>query len=151
MWQGRQWKNECSSCKVMFGSLEKPFSLDINLEHLTYFDYVNRGSLMLPSKFIFNIILCGYCIFNVCISKQLESSFPALKYQKHTFIHTMEHFIVNNDKYNGLLLSCDVCETKIIIITNIIYTTYSEHIICSSLLQTTLHLLDIIQLALHPL
>ena len=74
MWQGRQWKKaDCSSCKAMFGSLEKPFNLDINPEHFTYFDSINRGGLMFPSNFLFNIILCGNCIFNLCISKELES------------------------------------------------------------------------------
>ena len=28
----------------------------------------------------------------------------------------MEHYIVNADKYSGLLLSCDVCEAEIITI-----------------------------------
>ena len=28
-------KADCSSCKAMFGSLEKPFNLDINPEHFT--------------------------------------------------------------------------------------------------------------------
>ena len=54
---------------------------------------------MFPSKFLFNIILCGYCIFNLCISKGLESRFCALEYQKHLLIGTMEHYIVNTDKY----------------------------------------------------
>ena len=76
----------CSSCKAMFGSLEKPFILNINPEHFTYFDSINRRGLMFPTNFIFNIILCGYCIFNLCISKELESGFLALEYQKHTLI-----------------------------------------------------------------
>ena len=29
-------KADCSSCKAMFGSLKKPFNLDINPEHFTY-------------------------------------------------------------------------------------------------------------------
>ena len=40
---------QSSSCKAVFGSLEKPFSLDINPEHFTYFESINRGGLMLPS------------------------------------------------------------------------------------------------------
>ena len=69
---------------------------------------------MFPSNFRFNIILCGYCIFNLCISKELESRFLALDY--HTLIGTtMEHYIVITDKYNELLFSCDMCETEIII------------------------------------
>ena len=71
-------KTEYSSCKAMFRSLEKPFILDINPEHFTYFDSINRGGLMFSSYFIFNILLCGYCIFNLCISKELQSIFLAL-------------------------------------------------------------------------
>ena len=102
-------KADCSSCKAMFGSFKTTFNLDINPEHFTYFDSINRGGLMFPSNF-FNIILCGYCIFNLCISKELESRFLALEYQKHTLIGTMEYYIVNNDKYRGLLVSCDMCK-----------------------------------------
>ena len=91
-------KADCSSCKAMFGSLEKPFNMDINPEHFTYFDS-SSTFLMFPSNF-FNIILCGYCIFNFCISNELESRCLALEYQKHTLIGTMEHYIVNNDKYS---------------------------------------------------
>ena len=65
-------KTACSSCKAMFGSLEKPFSLDINPEHFTYFESINSGGLMFPSNFLFNILLCGYYIFS--ISKELEST-----------------------------------------------------------------------------
>ena len=44
-------KADCSSCKAMFGSLEKPFNLDINPEHLTFFHSINRGGSMFPSIF----------------------------------------------------------------------------------------------------
>ena len=126
-------KADCSSCKAMFGSMEKPFSLDINPEHFTYFNSINRGGLMFPSNFLFNIILCGYCIFNLCISEELESRFLALEYQKHTVIGTMEHYIVNTDKYSEFLLSCDMWETEIIIMvrkaltcfTNILFNDYT--------------------------
>ena len=73
-------KADCSSCKAMFGSLETTFNLDINPEHCTYFNSINRGVLMFPSNFVFNILLCGYCIFNLCISNELESRFLALEY-----------------------------------------------------------------------
>ena len=97
-------------------SLEKPFNLDINPEHFTYFDSINKGGLMFPSNFIFNIILYGCCILHLCISKEVESKFLALEYQKHSLIGTtMEHCIVNTDKYSELLFSCDMCETEIII------------------------------------
>ena len=81
---------------------------------------------MFLSNFIFNIKLCGYCIFNLCISKQLESRFLALEYQKYTLIGTMEHYIVNNDKHSGLLLSCDMCETEIIIIVRKALTCFTN-------------------------
>ena len=88
---------------------------------------------MFHTNFLFNIILCEYCIFNLCISKELESRFIALEYQKHTLIGTMEHYIVNIDKYSELLLSCDMCETEIIIMvrkaltwfTNILLNDYT--------------------------
>ena len=96
-------ETECSSCKAMFGSLEKPFSLDINPEHFTYFDPINRGGLMFPTNFFFNIILCGY--FQFVYFKRLL----ALEY--NTLIGIMEHYCVNNHKYSGLLLSCDMCKT----------------------------------------
>ena len=44
-------KTDCSTCKSMFGSLEKPYNLDIYPEHFTYFDSINRGGLMFPSIF----------------------------------------------------------------------------------------------------
>ena len=31
------------------------------------------GGLMFLSNFLFNILLCGYYIFNLCIPKELES------------------------------------------------------------------------------
>ena len=51
-------ETECSTCKAMFGSLKKPFSLDNNPEQFSYFDFINRGGLMFLN-FHFNIILCG--------------------------------------------------------------------------------------------
>ena len=108
-------------------SLEKPFNFDINPEHFTYFDSTHRGGLMFPSNFLFIIILCGYCIFNLCISKELEYRFLALAYQKHTINGTtMEPYIVNTDKYSELLFSCDMCETEIIIIVRKAYTCFTH-------------------------
>ena len=37
---------KCSYPVGSFGSLEKPFILDINPEHLTYFDSINRGGVV---------------------------------------------------------------------------------------------------------
>ena len=109
----------------MFGCLEKPFSLDINHEHFTYFDSFNKGGLVFPSNFLFNII--AVIAFSICVfHKSLEYRFLALEYQKHTLIGTMEHYIVNNDKYNGLLLSCDICETEIIIIVKKALTCFTN-------------------------
>ena len=55
----------------------------------------------------------------MCISKGLE-------YQKHTVIGTMEHYIVNTDKYSGVLLSCVMCETEIIIIVKKALTCFTN-------------------------
>ena len=70
---------------------------------------------MFPYNVHFNIIICGYCIFNLCISKELETRFLALEYQKYTLIGIIEHYIVNTDKYSALLLSCNMCEIIIIV------------------------------------
>ena len=53
---------------------------------------------MFPINFLFNIILGDYCIFNLCISKELDFGFIALEYQKHTLIGTMKYYNVNNHK-----------------------------------------------------
>ena len=45
----------------------------------------------------------------------LNPVFLVLVYQRHPLIGTMKHIIANNSKYGELLLSCDVCEAKIII------------------------------------
>ena len=62
----------------------------------------------------------------MCISKELESRFLALEYQKHTVIGTMEHYIVNTDKYSELLLSCDMCETEVIIMVRKALTCFTN-------------------------
>ena len=75
----------------------------------------------------------GIAFSILCISKVLESRFLALEYQKHIVIGTMEHYIVNTDKYSELLFSCDMCETDIIIMvrkaltcfTNILFNIYT--------------------------
>ena len=57
-------KADCSSCKAMFGSLEKPFNFDINHEHFTQFDSINRGGLMFPQIFIYFVgIVFLICVF----------------------------------------------------------------------------------------
>ena len=65
-------KNTCVSCKEIFGSTEKLLNLDINIEHFAYFDSINRGGLIYPTNFLFNIFFCSYCIFNSCISQLVE-------------------------------------------------------------------------------
>ena len=62
----------------------------------------------------------------MCISKELESRFLALEYQKHTVIGTMEHYIVNTDKYSEFSLSCDMCETEIIIMVRKALTCFTN-------------------------
>ena len=46
--------------------------------------------------------------------------------QKHTLICTMEHYIVNTDKYSELLFSCDMCETEIIIMVRKALTCFTN-------------------------
>ena len=54
-------KADCSSCKAMFGSLEKPFNLDINPEHFfTYF------CLMFPSNLFLTLYFVGIA-FSICV------------------------------------------------------------------------------------
>ena len=38
----------------------------------------------------------------------------------------MEHYIVNTDIYSGLLLSCDMCETEIIIMARKALTCFTK-------------------------
>ena len=57
----------------------------------------------------------------MCVSKELESRFLVLEYQKHTFIGTMEHYIVNTVKYSELL-----CETEIIIMVRNALTCFTN-------------------------
>ena len=92
----------------------------------------------------------------MCISKELESRYIALEYQKPTLIGTMEHYIVSNDKYNGLLLSCDMCETDIITMvrktltcfTNILFNDYttarSDKVATTKIANNCLNFLDVI-------
>ena len=42
--------------------------MDIDADILNYFDTINRGGLIYPSEFLFNVIQCAYNIFNTCIS-----------------------------------------------------------------------------------
>ena len=76
---------------------------------------------MFPSNFFLTLYFVG-----IAFSKELESRFITLKYQKHTLIGTMAHYIVNNDKYSELLLSCDMCETEIIIMVRKALTCFTN-------------------------
>ena len=76
---------------------------------------------MFPSNFFLILYFVG-----IAFSKELESRFITLKYQKHTLIGTMAHYIVNNDKYSELLLSCDMCETEIIIMVRKALTCFTN-------------------------
>ena len=105
-------KSTCISCKEIFGSTQKPLNLDINMEHFAYFDSINRGGLIYPTNFLFNILLCSYCIFNSCISQLLEGKFLSVCNQKHTLVATIEKYLTNNDKYAGMFLSCDDCDKE---------------------------------------
>ena len=52
-------KVHCEECKRLFGDKEKPFDLDIDEQHIVYFQ-------------------CLYSIFNMCVSSSLECSFIIL-------------------------------------------------------------------------
>ena len=56
----------------------------------------------------------------------LNPVFIVLVYQKYPLIITMKHIIVNNDKYSGLLLSCDVREAEIITIVKKVLTCFTN-------------------------
>ena len=62
-------KTTCASYKELFGIREKPLNLDISIEHFSYFDSINRGGLIYPTNFLFNVLLSSYNIFNFCISQ----------------------------------------------------------------------------------
>ena len=64
--------------------------------------------------------------FSICVFQELESIFCVLEYQKHLLIGTMEHYIVNTDKYSEfLLLLYDMCETEIIIMVRKALTCFN--------------------------
>ena len=68
-------KVHCEECKRLFGDKDKPFDLDIDEQHLDYFQCLDRDGLIYPSNLLFNIIQCSYSIFNMCVSSSLECSF----------------------------------------------------------------------------
>ena len=62
-------KTTCISCKAVFGSLEKPLNLDIQPKHFQYFDSINRGGLIFPSNFLFNIVRKALsCFTNILLN-----------------------------------------------------------------------------------
>ena len=71
--------------------------------------------------------------FQCVYFKRVRIQIFSFEYQENTLIVTMEHYIVNTDKYSELLFSCDMCETEIIIMvrksltcfTNILLNDYT--------------------------
>ena len=43
-------KVHCEECKRLFGDKDKPFDLDIDEQHLVYFQCLDRGGLIYPSN-----------------------------------------------------------------------------------------------------
>ena len=74
----------------MFGSLEKSFSLDMNPEHCTYVDSINRVSLMFPSNLLFNIIYmyCDVVHFQFVYFKRVGIQIYCVRISKiHSYWH----------------------------------------------------------------
>ena len=86
--------------------------MDIDQEHCAYFDSINRGGLIFPSNFLFNILLCSYCIFNLCIFERFVGAFLAAVNQKHTLVASIEHYISSNEKY--ICISECFCDVMIV-------------------------------------
>ena len=76
---------------------------------------------MFPSNFFLTLYFVG-----IAFSKELESRFITLKYQKHTLIGTMAHYIVNNDKYSELLLFFFFLRGRFIDINKLLYRIVDE-------------------------
>ena len=79
-------KVHCEECKRLFGDKDKPFDLDIDEQHLVYFQCLDWGGLIYSSNLLFYIIQCSYSIFNMCVSSSLECSFVKVDHQKQTLI-----------------------------------------------------------------
>ena len=123
-------KTTCALCKELFGSREKPLNLDVSVEHFSYFDSINRGGLIYPTNFLFNVLLSSYNIFNVCISQLLEGQFINLCNQKHTLVATIEKYLTNNEKYAGMCLSCDYCGEEWITMVHKVLVCFSNILLC---------------------
>ena len=80
-------KVHCEECKRLFGDNDKPFDLDIDEQHLVYFQCLDRRGLIYPSNFLYNIIQCSYTIFNMCASSSFECLFIKVDNRKQTLVN----------------------------------------------------------------
>ena len=85
-------KVHCEQLKQLFGDTNKPFDLDIDEQHRTYFQWLDRGGLIYPSNLLFNIIQFSYSIFNMCVPSSLGCSFIKVDNQKQTLVNTIEQY-----------------------------------------------------------
>ena len=106
-------KVHCEECNRLFGDKDKPFDLDIDEQHLVYFQYLDWGGLIYPSNLLFNIIQCSYSIFNMCVSSSLECSFIKVDNQKQTLVNTIEQYLSNCDDFLAVYYTCEDCDTTL--------------------------------------
>ena len=124
----------CEECKRLFGEKDKPFDLDIDEQHLVYFQCLDRGGLIYPSNLLFNIIKCSYTIFNMCVSSSLECSFIKVDNHKQTLVNTIEQYISNYDDFLAVYYTCEDCDTTLLTyldalgcFSNILLNNYSKN------------------------
>ena len=122
-------KVHCVECKRLFGDKDKPFDLDIDEQHLVYFQCLDRGGLIYPSNLLFNIIQCSYSIFNMCVSSSLECSFIKVDNQKQTLVNTIEQYLSNCNDFLAVYYTCEDCDTTLL--------TYLVNALGSEILKLT--------------
>ena len=124
----------CEECKRLFCDNDKPFDLDIDEQHLVYFQCLDRGGLIYPSNLLFNITQCSYSIFNMCVSSSLECSFIKVDNQKQTLVNTIERYLSNCDDFLAVYYMCEDCDTTLLTylvnalgcFSNILLNNYSK-------------------------
>ena len=104
---------KCEACK-------QKLNLEIDSDLLMYFESINRGGLTYLSNFLFNVILCAYNVFNVCISKYVKEFLKVVNH-KQNLLSLFEKHISSVDYFSDHLLVCDVC--KVELITNVMRMT----------------------------
>ena len=82
--------------------------MDSDAYILNYFDTINRGGLIYPSEFLFNVIQCAYNIFNTCISVH-GAAFLKVTNQNQTLLGLFVKHLTNHNYFNDKLFPCNVC------------------------------------------